>query len=64
MNILNEVLDNQALLVEIRRHIHENPEISGQEYNTLEYIKKHLDNFKIKYTEIKHGGILDRKSVV
>jgi amidohydrolase len=33
----------------IRRHLHENPELSGQEIKTAEYICKKLDEYKISY---------------
>ena len=35
-------------LVEIRRHLHANPELSFQEYSTSAYIKSILDKHKIK----------------
>ena len=36
---------------EIRRHFHENPELSCEEIQTAEYICKKLDEFKIPYTK-------------
>ena len=58
MELLKEIKANEALMIEIRRHIHENPEVSGQEFKTLEYVKEQLDSFGITYTEISYGGIL------
>jgi hippurate hydrolase len=36
--------------IAIRRHIHANPELSFQEYETSKYIQQQLDNFGVKYT--------------
>jgi metal-dependent amidase/aminoacylase/carboxypeptidase family protein len=56
---INELAkENQELLIEIRRHIHQNPELSGVEYKTLEYIKDKLQRFNIYYEEVEDGGIL------
>jgi amidohydrolase len=35
----------------IRRHFHENPELSCEEFQTAEYICKKLDEYKIPYTK-------------
>jgi len=46
-------------IVEIRRHIHQNPELSFQEYETSKYIKSVLDSWNISYTDnIADTGIL------
>ena len=36
-------------IVGIRRHIHENPELSFEEYNTSKYICSKLDEYGISY---------------
>ncbi len=41
-------------LIEIRRHIHQNPELSFQEYKTSKYVCSILDEFGITY----HHGIV------
>lgn len=58
MNIQELVNENFDLVVEYRRHIHENPELSGVEFETLKYIKAHLERVGIPYQEIPNGGIL------
>ena len=58
IDILKTAAANEALLIEMRRHIHENPELSDKEYETLEYIKEKLTAFGVDFVEIKHGGIL------
>ena len=46
-------------IVQIRRHLHKNPELSFQEYNTSRYIKKILDNWNILYEDnIAQNGIV------
>lgn len=36
-------------IIDIRRHIHENPELSFEEFNTSKYICSKLDEYKIPY---------------
>ena len=38
-------------VLEIRRHIHKNPELSFQEFETSAYIKQKLDEYGISYTD-------------
>ena len=48
-------------VVNIRRHIHQHPELSFQEYETAKYIKKILDNQNISYRDgFAKTGILAR----
>jgi len=58
MDFLKTATANEALLIEMRRHLHENPELSDKEYNTIEYIKEKLTKFGVEFVEIKRGGIL------
>ena len=58
MDILKTATENEALLIEMRRHLHENPELSDVEYETLKYIKQKLPEFNVDYVEIENGGIL------
>jgi amidohydrolase len=44
--------------VEIRRHLHRNPELSGLEFQTLEYIGMKLTEYGIEHIEVERGGIL------
>ena len=59
-------------IVGIRRHIHENPELSFEEYNTSKYICSKLDEYGISYKsgyvrpvllEKSKGKILIKKSL-
>ncbi|MBY0123368.1 M20 family metallopeptidase [Bacillus sp. S/N-304-OC-R1] len=43
--LVDSALSNWA--IEVRRHFHMNPELSGQEYNTAAYVKERLAEFGI-----------------
>jgi metal-dependent amidase/aminoacylase/carboxypeptidase family protein len=58
LDINKLVKDNEELLIQIRRHIHRNPELSGAEHQTLVYIRKKLTEFGIAFTEVDNGGIV------
>jgi amidohydrolase/hippurate hydrolase len=57
-SILNEAQDVFEKVVEFRRHIHKNPELSFQEYNTSKFIKSILDEYKIEYSAIANTGVV------
>ena len=38
-------------VVELRRYLHQNPELSYQEYNTVKYVAQQLRSFGIEPTE-------------
>ncbi|MDR1204158.1 MAG: amidohydrolase [Peptococcaceae bacterium] len=50
--------ENEVLTIEQRRHIHRHPELSGQEFETLKYIRSRLDTYGVSYVEVEDGGIL------
>ncbi|MCF2672687.1 M20 metallopeptidase family protein [Fusobacterium varium] len=52
--IKNEIKNFEDELIKIRRHIHQNPELSMTEYNTSEFIIKKLKSFGI--TDIERVG--------
>lgn len=58
MNIFEQVKANEALLIEIRRHLHRHPELSGREDQTVAYVCAKLDEFGVRYTNVPRGGIL------
>lgn len=49
---------NKDELLEIRRTIHKNPELSGEEIQTSRYIRKKLDEYAIPYTEIADNATM------
>ena len=58
MEIFNEAKKQFDYMVRIRRQMHENPELTGKEYETLKLIKKELDDMGIDYIEVPDGGIV------
>ncbi len=44
-------------LVDVRRHLHRNPELSFVEYKTAEFIEKYLSNLQISTNRISETGI-------
>ncbi|MGG0658439.1 M20 metallopeptidase family protein [Rummeliibacillus pycnus] len=44
-------------LIEIRHHLHKNPELSFQEFETSAFIKQTLTNWGIPYKEIANTGV-------
>lgn len=64
MNISQEIESHFDEMVEIRRYMHENPEISFQEYNTKEYIYEQIKDlgFDIK-RNIGGNGLVARLQV-
>jgi len=58
MNIIAEARKQQDFIVTIRRYLHENPELSKFEFNTLRLIKEELDKCNISYVDCYDGGIL------
>lgn len=49
MNFIDKVKEVETKIIEDRRHIHENPELSSQEFETQKYIMKQLDELNIPY---------------
>lgn len=45
-------------VVSIRRHIHANPELSFEEYNTSKFIASRLEEYNIPYTKMVNTGIV------
>ncbi len=49
--ILNEAKDIEQTIIQLRRKIHENPELSYKEFNTAELIENFLKNMEIPVTK-------------
>ncbi len=60
MKYLQEAKSHQDFMVKIRRHMHEYPELSGKEFETIKYIKTVLDELGVEYVEVENGGILGK----
>ncbi len=48
----------EGYMVDLRRHFHENPELSGQEFKTVERISEELTNMGIEHIVVEDGGVL------
>ena len=58
MNDLISLIDKNET-ISLRRHIHQNPELSFQEYKTMDFICKKLDEYGIEYnSKIAGTGVL------
>ena len=57
-SIWKNVLAEKEELVAIRRHCHEYPELSCQEFQTIAYIEGKLDEYGIAHRYIDKGGII------
>ena len=58
MDYLQLAEKNRILMLEYRTYLHENPELSGEEFHTIQFICEKLGEFGISYTEVKDGGVL------
>ncbi|NVJ66629.1 MAG: amidohydrolase [Gammaproteobacteria bacterium] len=49
----------ESKVINWRRHIHENPELSNREFETAKYITEHLKSLGLKVqTEVAHTGVV------
>jgi len=58
MNIWQEALAVQDYVVRCRRHIHENPELSDKEDNTVVFILAELNAMGIPCEDVPGGGVM------
>jgi amidohydrolase len=45
-------------LVSFRQHLHQNPELSGKEYQTQKFLIHHLEDLSINYLKVAETGLL------
>ena len=62
MTIFEHAKKYEDYIISLRRYFHENPELSGEEDNTIGKIAEELDSMGIEYVDIKPGGILAKIS--
>lgn len=62
MNVLDLVKNYEEYIISMRRYFHFNPELSGEEINTVKKICSELDDMGIEYVKIEKGGILAKIS--
>ncbi|MDD4565221.1 MAG: amidohydrolase [Eubacteriales bacterium] len=57
-NILDKAKHIEGYIINIRRDLHENPELSGQEFKTQEKIIKELDKLRISYKKAGNTSVI------
>lgn len=58
MDFLQNAKELYGYSVSVRRYLHENPEPSSFEINTVSFIQDELNKMGIEYVSIPDGGIL------
>ncbi len=58
MQILDIVRAHEAQLIEERRYLHANPELSGQETRTAEYVAAQLEALGLSVYAVPNGGMI------
>ena len=62
MNLLNTIKSlsekYSQQVVEFRRHLHANPELSYQEFNTVKYVARQLRSFGVEPAEVATTGLM------
>ena len=58
MNTLDLIRPFEAQMIADRRHLHEHPELSGQETETVAYITRALEGLGMSIHVIPNGGVI------
>ena len=58
MDIIKLLKENEEYIISCRRWLHEHPEESAMEFETLEFIKGELGKMNIEHVHVADGGIL------
>lgn len=54
--ILNNIADIKSYLINTRRYLHENPELSGEEYQTSKFLKGEVKKLNLPIKEVDGTG--------
>lgn len=57
-DIMQSAIERTSQIIEDRRHIHRNPELSFQEHETCAYISRRLESMNIQHSIIAETGII------
>ncbi|MBF0780531.1 MULTISPECIES: amidohydrolase [unclassified Granulicatella] len=55
-SILQKISEYEHYMVATRRYLHENPEVSGKEYDTSAFLKQEVSRFGLPITEVQGTG--------
>lgn len=58
LTLLEEARPLESYTLSVRRHLHENPELTSREFQTVAYISEELSRQGIAYRNILDGGVL------
>ena len=58
MDYKHTALEMKDYVINTRRYLHEHPELSGKEENTVAFLDKELTRFGIEHVIVPEGGIL------
>lgn len=58
MEIMKLAQEHENLVVSLRHYLHQHPELSDREFETLRFLREQLDAFSVPCTEVENGGIL------
>ncbi|MPM28340.1 N-acetyldiaminopimelate deacetylase [bioreactor metagenome] len=58
MDVKKLITEQKDYIVEVRRHLHENPEVGLKEFETIKYIEGQLDAMGIAHKYVQNGGII------
>lgn len=58
--ILNLSKEIEKYVIDIYKHLHENPELGGKEENTMFLIENELDKMNIEHKRVPNGGIIGK----
>lgn len=57
-NLIELAAMEEEYAITARRYLHENPELSGMEENTVRFVANELEKLGIKYVNIPDGGVI------
>lgn len=58
VSVLDKVKKHEEEIIKLRRHIHKNPELSGQEYNTKQTILEELKDLDLEINEVGNTSLI------
>ena len=60
LDVLRKSKEVNDYVIKVRRHLHENPELSMEEFKTIEFVTEQLTSMNIPYETVANGGIIGK----
>lgn len=57
MKLEKKILEEKEYILDLRRHFHQHPELSGEEYETAKRIEAELDQFGLEHVRVGKTGV-------